>query len=210
MGSEVFNQLIICAGAVYSCKSCYIYSFFLFFPFSPTVIHVPSHNQITVFSSLLRYKKCEAKTGTLQLNKAIVTREVGFYALSIGLLYYALQDHRPLDTDPNGPDHIFISFHQSCFVFAGYIAYVLVCANMESIVDFFTKRGRDIRDGLRGEQVTYGAIGKSAKKVRCFPVFLYYDNFAFPTLKEGKNMCRMLLKIKANNVVLILLFISRL
>jgi hypothetical protein len=105
-----------------------------------------------------------AKTGKLQLDRAIVTREVGFYALAIALLYYALQDTRPLESDPDGPDHIFISFHEACLVFSGYIAYVIVCANMDAIVGFFTHR--TIKDTLYGEHdVTYGAIGRSFKKV---------------------------------------------
>jgi hypothetical protein len=107
-----------------------------------------------------------AKTGKLQLDRAIVTREVGFYALAIALLYYALQDHRPLESDPDGPDHIFISFHEACLVFSGYIAYVIVCANMDAVVGFFTRQHRTIKDTLHGEHVTYGAIGRSFKKVQ--------------------------------------------
>lgn len=76
-----------------------------------------------------------AKTGELQLDRAIVTREVGFYALSIVLLYIALQDIEPVEDDD--VEHIFISFPEACMIFSGYIAYVLVCANMKSIVAFF-------------------------------------------------------------------------
>jgi len=93
VGSEIFNQLVICAGAVYS-----------------------------------------SRTGKLQLDKAIVTREVGFYALAIVLLYLSLQDTRPDPDDPKGGNHIYISFADSAVIFAGYIFYVLVCANMETIV----------------------------------------------------------------------------
>lgn len=78
-----------------------------------------------------------AKTGKLQLDRAIVNREVGFYALSIALLYFALQDIRPVDYDEK--DHIFISFADACLVFGGYIAYVLVCANMASVVSFASR-----------------------------------------------------------------------
>jgi Ca2+/Na+ antiporter len=60
VGSEIFNQLIICAGAVFA-----------------------------------------SKNGVLALDKAIVTREVGFYALGIVLLYYALSDSK---IDPEDPD----------------------------------------------------------------------------------------------------------
>lgn len=95
VGSEIFNQLIICAGAVFS-----------------------------------------AKSGKLQLDQAIVTREVGFYALSIALLYLALHDTAPDPTDPSGNDHIYISFWKACLLLAGYVAYVIVCANMDAIVAF--------------------------------------------------------------------------
>lgn len=94
VGSEIFNQLIICAGAVFA-----------------------------------------AKSGKLQLDKAIVTREVFFYALGIVLLYLALQDTRPIDGDEE--EHIFISFPEACMVFSGYVVYVLVCANMAAVVSFF-------------------------------------------------------------------------
>ena len=108
----------------------------------------------------------------MQLDRAIVTREVGFYALAIALLYYALQDHRPLESDPDGPDHIFISFHEACLVFGGYILYVIVCANMDAVVGFFTQQHRTIKDALHGEHVTYGAIGgKSSNKVQSVDVY---------------------------------------
>eukprot|EP00527_Entomoneis_sp_CCMP2396_P003315 CAMPEP_0198143406 /NCGR_PEP_ID=MMETSP1443-20131203/7265_1 /TAXON_ID=186043 /ORGANISM="Entomoneis sp., Strain CCMP2396" /LENGTH=632 /DNA_ID=CAMNT_0043806639 /DNA_START=103 /DNA_END=1998 /DNA_ORIENTATION=+ len=96
-GSEVFNQLIIIAGAVYSSKS-----------------------------------------GHLKLDRAIVSREVFFYALGIVALYFALQDVEPVENDDSGIDHIFISFLDSCMVFVGYFFYVIVCANMDYVVACFT------------------------------------------------------------------------
>jgi K+-dependent Na+/Ca+ exchanger-like protein len=98
VGSEIFNQLIICAGAVFA-----------------------------------------SKTGNLILDKTILIREVGFYALAIALLYFSLRDSRPLDDDPDGPNHIYISFYEAAMVFSGYILYVIVCSNFEAIVSFFTK-----------------------------------------------------------------------
>jgi len=97
VGSEIFNQLIICAGAVFASRS-----------------------------------------GKLQLDRAILAREVGFYALSIVLLWLALQDSRPLPED-NNRHHLFISFGDSVMVFVGYVAYVAVCANMEAVVNFCVK-----------------------------------------------------------------------
>ena len=82
-----------------------------------------------------------AKNGRLELDRAVVTREVLFYALAIVLLYYALQDVEPLESDPDGPDHIFISFWEALMVFSGYILYVIVCANFDAILQFFAKAG---------------------------------------------------------------------
>ena len=92
-GSEVFNQLIICAGAVYA-----------------------------------------SETGHLTLNRAVVIRDVSFYALGIGSLYWALRDTAPVDDDPSGIEHVFISFPDALLVFGGYILYVIVFVHMDSIV----------------------------------------------------------------------------
>jgi len=93
VGSEIFNQLIICAGAVFA-----------------------------------------SKTGKLILDKSILAREVGFYALAVILLYLALQDTRPLEDDPDGPNYIYISFYQATMVFSGYILSVSVCSNFEATI----------------------------------------------------------------------------
>ena len=95
VGSEIFNQLIICAGAVYA-----------------------------------------SKTGTLKLDKVIVTREVGFYALGIILLYIALRDVKMDPDDPDGPEHIYVSFFDASLLFGGYLLYVACCANMERITEW--------------------------------------------------------------------------
>ena len=115
-GSEVFNQLIICAGAVYS-----------------------------------------SKTGRLELNKAVLAREVFFYALGILALYLALQDTKPVDEDPSGIDHIFINFPNAVMVFGGYIFYVIVCANMDSIVAM-CGFWEDSSNDRRSTRTTYGSI----------------------------------------------------
>ena len=101
VGSEIFNQLVICAGAVFASKS-----------------------------------------GKLELDRAIIIREVGFYVLGICLLYMALQDTRFDNPDDPEEKHIYIHFWQACAVFGAYILYVLVCANMDAIVAWFSdKRG---------------------------------------------------------------------
>jgi hypothetical protein len=126
VGSEIFNQLIICAGAVYA-----------------------------------------SKNGVLALDKAIVTREVGFYALGIALLYFALKDSEVDPDDPDGPEHIYVSFLDAVLLFGGYLLYVAVCANMEWVVGWFGG-GEKSEDSdlpaiksLGGEG--YGAIVQSAE-----------------------------------------------
>lgn len=96
VGSEIFNQLMICCGSIYASRG-----------------------------------------HTLVLDKKIIAREVGFYALSIFLLYMALSDSRPVDDDTTGSNHIYISFFSACTLFGGYIAYVLVCSYFESICALF-------------------------------------------------------------------------
>ena len=99
----------------------------------------------------------------MQLDKAVVTREAGFYALAIVLLYFALQDVRPLEDDPDGPKHIYISFWEAVMVFSGYILYVIVCANFVSIRKFFTKAKQAVDAAKKS---MYGSMeGKSVKKM---------------------------------------------
>lgn len=117
VGSEIFNQLIICAGAVFA-----------------------------------------SKTGKLILDKSILAREVGFYALAVILLYLALQDTRPLEDDPDGPNYIYISFYQATMVFSGYILYVIVCSNFEAIISCASTTKRTVGEKLSSYKKTnYGA-----------------------------------------------------
>jgi len=107
VGSEIFNQLIICAGAIFA-----------------------------------------SKTGKLVLDKTILIREVSFYALAIALLYFALQDSRPLEGDPDGPNYIHISFYEATMVFSGYILYVIVCSNFEGIRSCLTTTKKSAGEAL--------------------------------------------------------------
>ena len=107
VGSEIFNQLIICAGSVLA-----------------------------------------SKTGKLILDQTILAREVGFYALAIALLYLALQDVRPLDIDPDGPNYIYISFYEATMVFSGYILYVIVCSNFDAIVAWMSATKKTVGEKL--------------------------------------------------------------
>merc|ERR1712151_555664 len=126
VGSEIFNQLIICAGAVFASKS-----------------------------------------GKLYLDRAVVTREVGFYTISIAVLYLALQDRKPDPNDPDGVDHIYISFWDAVMVSIGYVVYVLVCAKMDNIVAYFTKEATESIDGQ--PKIGYGTLAKSKSKRTVFP-----------------------------------------
>ena len=151
VGSEIFNQLIICAGAVYACKS---------------KLKVSRHIVFVECALILSIHET-AKTGSLKLDRAIVMREVGFYALAITTLYVALQDSRPDESDDSGIEHIYISFNEACLVFGGYVLYVIVCANMEAVVACFTKvkaKSDSLRDAVLKDSKGYGAI--STSKVR--------------------------------------------
>mmetsp|Transcript_17651 Transcript_17651/g.28891 ORF Transcript_17651/g.28891 Transcript_17651/m.28891 type:complete len:707 (-) Transcript_17651:103-2223(-) len=104
VGSEIFNQLIICAGSVYSSK-------------------VRTNDE-----SIKKYGE-----RFLVLDKTMVVREVGFYALSIILLYVALSE---VVWDKNDEvERINISLWKACLLFGGYLLYVVVCVYMEQIID---------------------------------------------------------------------------
>jgi hypothetical protein len=130
VGSEIFNQLIICAGAISA-----------------------------------------SKTGKLVLDKTILIREVGFYALAIALLYFALQDSRPLEDDPDGPNYIYISFYEATIVFSGYILYVIVCSNFEAIRSCLTTTKKSAGEALSAynKRTKYGATVST--KVRIIDPF---------------------------------------
>mmetsp|Transcript_16630 Transcript_16630/g.20727 ORF Transcript_16630/g.20727 Transcript_16630/m.20727 type:complete len:639 (-) Transcript_16630:115-2031(-) len=99
VGSEIFNQLMICFGSVYA-----------------------------------------ARGHRLELDKAILIREVGFYALSIVLLYWALSDRRTaVDDDESGKAHIYVHFWGAFVLFATYVLYVFVCAYFEAVCKVFSK-----------------------------------------------------------------------
>jgi len=93
IGSEIFNQLVICAGAILA-----------------------------------------ARNNSLKLDPSIVIREVSFYALSLVFLLIALGDRRPVESEDNDVDHIYISTFRCAPLFGLYIIYVLVCANFDKIL----------------------------------------------------------------------------
>ena len=103
VGSEIFNQLIICAGSVYSSK--------------------PHSNDESVKKYGERF---------LVLDRTMVIREVGFYGLSIALLYVALSE--VVWDNNNGIERINISLWKACLLFGGYLLYVVVCVYMEQII----------------------------------------------------------------------------
>lgn len=106
------------------------------------------------------------------LDKAVVIREVGFYALGILLLYLALQDRRPDEDDKSGEEHIYISFFSSCLVFGGYILYVIVCANMDSIVKFFSKTSESLTS--RGTGPLYGTMAPQGSRSQVRYITMLY------------------------------------
>ena len=142
VGSEIFNQLIICAGAVFA-----------------------------------------SKTGKLILDKTILIREVGFYALAIGLLYFSLRDVRPLDDEPDSPKYIFISFYEATMVFSGYILYVIVCSNFDALISCLTKakKLKNKAVSFYYKRPTYGATvaTKVRKTAKRFP----FDKCSYTVLR---------------------------
>lgn len=114
-----------------------------------------------------------AKTGSLELDKVVVIREVSFYALAIALLYFALQDVEP-DDDSLGVDHIYVSFWEACMLFGGYLLYVVVCAKMDTIVDFLSIGKQSIPQQSR---TVYGAIEES-EVPRDMPYVTKYDDLS--------------------------------
>lgn len=112
VGSEIFNQLIICAGSVYSSK-----------------VHSNDDENVAKYGE--RY---------LVLDKTMVIREVGFYALSIGLLWISLSEI--VWDEDDRVDRVNVSLWKAALLFGGYVLYVFVCSNMEKISNiprFFRK-----------------------------------------------------------------------
>lgn len=108
VGSEIFNQLIICAGSVYCSK-----------------VHSNDFENVAKYGE--RY---------LVLDKAMVIREVGFYALSIGLLYISLSE---IVWDKNDEtERINVSLWKAVLLFGGYVLYVIVCVYMENVIDLMS------------------------------------------------------------------------
>jgi hypothetical protein len=101
----------------------------------------------------------KAKSGKLELDRAIVTREVFFYALSIVLLYAALQDKRPVPDDT--VDHIYISFFDAALIFSGYLLYIVVLVNMEALMKLL----RRSEPGLVERKDDYGSTNVPRSKV---------------------------------------------
>jgi len=125
VGSEVFNQLVICAGAA-----------------------------------------LEGRHGRLVLNKPIVIRETGFYALSIILLYYALSVSKPLENDPDGPNHLYVSLFPTCLLVLAYILYVLVMAYFEQILIFLGVKSDEGYSEEKLKSITRGGVKYGAFYVR--------------------------------------------
>eukprot|EP00555_Chaetoceros_dichaeta_P004844 CAMPEP_0198258860 /NCGR_PEP_ID=MMETSP1447-20131203/8193_1 /TAXON_ID=420782 /ORGANISM="Chaetoceros dichaeta, Strain CCMP1751" /LENGTH=212 /DNA_ID=CAMNT_0043946101 /DNA_START=56 /DNA_END=691 /DNA_ORIENTATION=+ len=92
VGSEIFNQLVISAGAILAVRNNHI-----------------------------------------KLDPIIVMREITFYALSLMFLIITLSDRRPVgDDDVN---HIYITVTDGATLVGCYCAYVIVCANFDTILN---------------------------------------------------------------------------
>ena len=119
-----------------------------------------------------------ARSGKLQLDRAIITREVGFYALSIAFLYIALHNRQPADDDEVGDEHIFISFGGASLLFGGYICYVAVCAYMDNIVAFFSRETpahSAVTKSGEERQKLYGSIGENVGRLSLLALHLLHQ-----------------------------------
>jgi hypothetical protein len=107
-----------------------------------------------------------SRTGRLKLDGAILTREIGFYALSILLLMIALRDTRPHEDDPNGPEFIYVDFGDGLMLFAAYCLYVLVCANFDAMLALL-QQTKEKRRALSKDSKEYGSMpsSRSSRKV---------------------------------------------
>ena len=77
-----------------------------------------------------------SKTGTLELDRSVASRELFFNAISVCLLWYVLHDVAPIDGDDE--DHLFISFVDACLLVSGYVMYIIICVNYDAIVNLFS------------------------------------------------------------------------
>jgi hypothetical protein len=77
-----------------------------------------------------------SKTGTLELDRSVFSREVIFNAISICLLWYVLHDVAPIDG--HDEEHLFISFVDACLMVSGYVMYIVICVNYDAIVNLFS------------------------------------------------------------------------
>ena len=149
VGSEIFNQLIICAGAVFSCKLIYSNAYYFAKKY---------------FNPSMYSDNFPARSGQLQLDRIVVIREVFFYTLSVALLYVALQDKRPVPDDT--VDHIYISFVDGALLCAGYVIYIIVLINTKAISRWCFQT----RTPLTDSKADYGSIKSEQSKVRLFTV----------------------------------------
>jgi len=101
---------------------------------------------------------CPAHTDQLKL-KATLTRDVGFYALSILILLITISDRRRDENYPLGTKCIYICLWKAALLFGSYIVYVFVCLYFNQIIDFYRENeiGRIFKFGR-------GKCGYSAYK----------------------------------------------
>ena len=124
VGSGIFNQLVITAGAVFAGKSIKVMMFF------DTRTRKIS-NRFIYFSS--------ARGNSLQLDPLILLREASFYGLAIVFLLYALSRKESAVDDVDDEAYIIISVFEGALLLSGYVLYVIVCAKFDAIVYAFRK-----------------------------------------------------------------------
>ena len=94
-----------------------------------TIVGSEIFNQLVIVAGSIQY----ARNNRLKLDRAILTREVLFYALSLVLFWITLTDRQPTDDDEFN-NHIYIGLGDGLLLLGGYVLYVVVCAYFKQII----------------------------------------------------------------------------
>lgn len=76
------------------------------------------------------YKLPKAKNNKLKLDPVVMSRDVGFYFISIVILFWVLSDRRPIEEN-DGDNIIYVSSFRAGVLLGSYCLYVFICANFK-------------------------------------------------------------------------------
>ena len=126
-----------------------------------TIIGSEIFNHLCICAGSILY----SKTGELELDARVLTRDMSFYALAIVALVYCEWDRRECPSEPDGCSldwddavgtdrRIYLHWHQPLALIGCYGLYVLVCANYGAITALLCPR-----DGQKGGVNKRGGAG---------------------------------------------------